>query len=314
MRSARGSVRIDICVLTYLRPRSLARALSGIDRLRLEDPNVHLRIVIVDNDPEQSARPVCESLENRLQYPLLYVCEKRRGIPHARNAGIAVALEGADFIAFIDDDETPEPDWISRLLEALRTYGADAVSGPVSPRFEVSPPSWALTTPIFAPRSLASGDVLATAYTNNVVVSTRALAQMDRWFDERLALTGTSDNEFFSRFVAAGYRLVWSAEALNHEWIPSSRLRVGWALRRAFRTGASRSYIERLDPATAPARSTTACEAIVTGAKGVLLALAGVIRGTDAIVWGLYLASAGIGRLFGLAGGRYHEYRTIHGS
>ena len=42
--------------------------------------------------------------------------EGRRGIPQARNAAVAVALERADFVAFIDDDEVPSPLWLAELL------------------------------------------------------------------------------------------------------------------------------------------------------------------------------------------------------
>ena len=34
------------------------------------------------------------------------------------------------WLAFIDDDEVPEPEWLAELLRVQRTCGADAVRGP----------------------------------------------------------------------------------------------------------------------------------------------------------------------------------------
>ena len=64
------------------------------------------------------------------------------------------------------------------------------------------------------------------AFTHNVLVRTAALAGMDTLFDERMALTGGSDAEFFRRFARTGHRIVWADEALVFEWVPATRSRL----------------------------------------------------------------------------------------
>jgi GT2 family glycosyltransferase len=133
---------VDVCIATCRRPRGLARLLGALAQLRLPDPAPELRAVVVDNDREASARAVCDAALDALPFPLVYAIEKRRGIPQARNAALALSLRGADFAAFLDDDEVPEPDWLAELLAAQAASGADAVVGPVVRAFEAPVPQW----------------------------------------------------------------------------------------------------------------------------------------------------------------------------
>lgn len=127
-------MRISIGIITYLRPAGLERLLRSLNALTFEYPPPELDVVVVDNDPNASARAVCERFRPASRWPLTYVTEPRRGIPQARNRVVQEAAD-ANFIAFIDDDEVPTPDWLNRLLHAQRTYSADVVSGPVLPVF-----------------------------------------------------------------------------------------------------------------------------------------------------------------------------------
>ncbi|MBW1684364.1 MAG: glycosyltransferase [Deltaproteobacteria bacterium] len=308
----REDVKVDVCVLTYRRPQSLMRLLGALQELRFPDEPPALRVVVVDNDPEGSAREVCEDARSWLSAPLVYIVEKRRGIPQARNAALAASLAHSHFLAFADDDEVPEPDWLAELLRVQHARNADAVAGPVLPRFEPGAARWLTRGGLFERPRHATGARIDTAYTCNVLVRTAALAQMDALFDERLALSGGSDSEFFERFAASGRRIVWADTAVVHEWVPASRLSVRWLLARAFRVGCASAGIERRR--VVPRRSRTwhlanGCWCILKGA--LLLGLA-ALRGRVAAVRALRLVWYGAGRLHGLRGFAYEEYRTIH--
>lgn len=304
------AVRVDICAITCRRPSGLVRLLDGLDQLRLPDAGLAVRIVVVDNDAEESARSVCADASRWMRQPLVYVTEKRRGIPRARNTALAVSLRDAEFVAFVDDDEVPDPDWLAELLRTQAAHGADAVAGPVDRVFEGAVPRWIEESALFAPRRHPTGVSVETAYTGNVLVSTRSLAGMDALFDERFALMGGSDREFFERFVRRGHRIVWCDSARMREWVPDERARLGWLLRRALRVGASATFIERLRAARAARIAAHGSWCI---AKGVTSALLGLPRGRGVAARGLYLACFGAGRLAGLAGWSYQDYRTAHG-
>ena len=307
-------VRIDVCVITYQRPKGLQRLLGGLQQLDLPDPSLDVRVVVVDNDPAESARVVCTDAARWLRHPLRYRVEKRRGIPQARNTAIAAAMDGADFIAFIDDDEVPDAGWLGELLRVQRSSGADAVAGPCETVFEETPPRWIESGGFFERPRHATGARIGYAYTHNVLVSTRALAGMNRLFDEGMALTGSSDTEFFERFARHGQRIVWADGAMVREWVPPTRTTLTWLLQRSFRVGTATSLIERTRRRPPVRAGRVLLHGAWCVAKGGGLALLGSLRGRAGVARGLRLVATGLGRLAGLTGYRYEEYRASHGT
>lgn len=306
-------MKLDVCIVTFRRPQGLLRLLGALQQLELPEPAPDLRVVVVDNDREESARAVCEDADTWLHFPLVYVVEKRRGIPQARNTAIATSLDRAEFLAFIDDDEEPSRDWLAELLRVQTSRNADAVAGPCLPRFEEAPPHWIERGRLFDRPRHTTGMRIDYAFTHNVLVSTRSLAAMDRLFDEEMALIGGSDGEFFRRFASRGHRIVWADSAPVYEWIPPSRARLVWILRRSFRVGATSAWVDRRRTLPPLRASRLLAHGGWCVAKGGLLLLAGAARGRGAAARALRLAAFGVGRLAGLLGVTYQEYRSVHG-
>ncbi|MEE2679196.1 MAG: glycosyltransferase family 2 protein [Myxococcota bacterium] len=303
-------MKVDVCIVTYRRLVGLQRLLGGLEQLRLE-PEIDLRVVVIDNHAAGSARAVCEGARLWFRHPLVYRVEKRRGIPQARNTALGIALGRADLVAFLDDDEVPEPSWLLELIRVQRLHAADAVGGPVVPVFEAPAPAW-IERFFDRPRHV-TGERLRVAHTGNVLIATRALARLDRLFDERLALTGASDTEFFERFAQSGRRIVWADEAQVLEFVPRSRARCRWILKRAFRVGTSSAFIGRSCRVPAEARWRIVAHGCWCLAKGVAMQLGFFWGGRPASLRGLQLAVFGAGRFLGSLGWRYEEYRRVHG-
>jgi glycosyltransferase involved in cell wall biosynthesis len=307
-------VKVDICIVTYRRPQGLLRLLGAIQELHLPDPAPDLRVVVVDNDAAESARRVCAEAHSWLRHRLVYAVEKRRGIPQARNTAIAASLSHADFLAFIDDDEVPEPGWLAELLRVQASRNAEAVAGPCLPLFEEPPPAWIERGGFFQRPRHTTGALVDTAFTHNVLVSTRALAGLDALFDERMALIGGSDSELFDRLAAGGRRIVWADEAVVSEWVPPSRARLAWLLRRSFRVGSSSAFVDRRRAegrVSPPVLLAHGCWCLAKGTLGLLLVVSG---GRVAAGRGLRLAAFGAGRIAGLFGVMDPEYRSTHGA
>lgn len=306
-------MRVDVCVASYHRPQGLLRLFGALQQLRLPEPEPEVRVVVVDNDADQSARPVCREAATWLRFPLVYLCEKRRGIPQARNTAIAASLAHADFLAFTDDDATPCLDWLAELLRVQRSRRADAVAGPCLPAFELPAPAWIERGGLFDRPRHSTGTRIDYAFTGNVLVSTAALARMDAFFDEEMALRGGSDGEFFRRFARQGNRIVWADSATVTEWVQASRAHLGWLLRRAFRVGVTSAWVDRrrtLPPVSAVRLLAQGAWCL---AKGALLLALAPVRGRAAAARALRLQIYGVGRIAGLYGVRYDEYRTTHG-
>ncbi len=307
-------MRVAVCVITYKRPQGLTRLLEGLNALTFQERRPHIRVIVVDNDDAGSAYQTCEAVRPRFNWELECYVEPRRGIPFARNTAIARAGNDADYIAFIDDDEVPEPNWLDELLRVMAKYEADVVAGPAVPHFMKEPPLWVIKGEFFASRRRTTGERLDRAATNNVMIRSAVLRAMANLFDERMALTGGSDIHLFRRVHRAGYRIVWADEALTTEWIPPSRVGTMWILRRAFRVGASTALtlFDLHSPIVAAAYLVVgACFRIVMG--GTLLPVASAMGAHEAMKR-MRQVYQGAGMVAGLFGMRYQEYRRTHGS
>lgn len=284
-------MKVVVGVITYRRPEGLGALLEA---LRLQDAAV----VVVDNDLAGTARPVCGGAR--------YVHEPRRGLSFARNRAIAAAAEQeADYLAFIDDDEVPRPNWLDELLRVAQEHRADVVAGRVVRRFERQPPDWVSHGRFFVDPRLATGTPVPIAATSNVLISNRLFGMR---FDPRFARTGGEDTHFFLRASAAGYRIVWADEAVVEEQVPADRARLRWILRRAYRVANTWSLCERelmARPGVLGLRAVKAVGRLVLGAG---LLAAGAFAGRHVAARGLWQLAFGAGNLTGLLGIRFVEY------
>jgi succinoglycan biosynthesis protein ExoM len=302
--------RVSVCVATYRRPHGLERLLRALDGLTFREAPPEVETIVVDNDPAGSAAASCAALAGTLRTPLRYVHEPRRGIAQARNRALAVAAGDADHVAFLDDDETPSAVWLDELLRVRAACGADAVAGPVVARFEEAAPAWVARGGFFERERHPTGRRLPYCGTGNVLLSAAAVRAMPRHFDERLGLTGGEDTDFFLRFTAAGFTLVWADAAAVDEWIPASRARAGWILRREYRRANTWSHCER-ELLRVPGASRVA-KGVIRIVQGVGLLPLG-IAGRHRTVQALGYVARGAGNVAGAAGFRYREYEVTHG-
>jgi GT2 family glycosyltransferase len=300
-----------VCVATRCRPVGLENLLGALEALEITD-GVTLQVVVIDNDPGGSAKAVCDEAGERHAYSLRYAVEKRRGIPFARNAALAVALSNSDFVAFIDDDEAPEPDWLAELLRVQGYYKADVVTGPCLPRYAESPPHWVKEGAFHEGPRHPTGTLRHAAFTHNALVRAVVFESFDRHFDEEMALSGGEDEEFFARIVAAGFKIVWADNAIVHESVPASRLTLRWILQRGFGVGTSTAWMQLKHHSNTRIR--LLAHGVYCMIKGAGLALSLPLLGRAVAVEGLRLLSYGIGRIAGSSGYLHQEYRVVHGT
>lgn len=308
-------VRVAVCVATLQRPQLLGALLESLGTLEFrKQAPVDLFIVVVDNDGNQTAREVVEAARDRLPFPVVYTVEPTRGIPHARNCGVGVALrEGAEFVAFIDDDEVASPTWLDELLDVQRRSGADVVSGPSLPRFAPGVEQWVIEGGFFTYPRYGTGEDIPIAATNNVLVSAHLFRDRPEPFDPTFGLSGMDDSHFFMRVKQEGARLVWADEALVEEFIPASRARARWIVKRAFRIG--NGYVFCVRTLHPPHRWVIprVAGALARIGYGALILPVAAVRGRAPLVGALRTISNGLGSLVALAGKRYQEYTVIHG-
>ena len=234
--------KVVVGLATFRRPVELGRLLTALSKITYDLSD--LVVIVVDNDPEGSAFQVVEAARIGCGFEIRYEIEASPGIAPARNRVVSIAAD-ARYLAFIDDDETPEPGWLRELLSVRARFGADIVAGPVLAEMPVSSPAWLVQGGFFdRKRPVTGSEVLWNARTGNVLVDLRSTAVLGRLFEPEFNFIGCEDTHMFLRANRAGLKLVWADEAVCMEPVPAGRARPSWILKRALRGGTSASICE----------------------------------------------------------------------
>jgi GT2 family glycosyltransferase len=168
-------------------------------------------VIVVDDGSAPSLELCPDVIEGGLDVRL--VAQVNKGPAAARQAGVALA--GARFIAFTDDDCLPRPQWLERLIEALDAHDGAIVGGATVN---------GLTRNVFSEASNVLLDFLAESFersrslkpffpSNNMAMSRQAFLDIGG-FDERFTLAAAEDRELCERWIARGGKLVRVEEAL----------------------------------------------------------------------------------------------------
>jgi succinoglycan biosynthesis protein ExoM len=285
---------ISITISTFRRPSGLRRLLDGIRGLDPSSPRFD--VVVVDNDVNESGRPVVDG-EGSTSFDLRYFVEPVQSIARARNRGVGEA--SGRFIAFIDDDEWPDPAWLVELWTLAQQTRADAVIGPVLAVLPESTPRWLAAGGFFQRKMLETGRPVEwwDATTANALVRRDSMLSLPALFDDALGLAGGSDSDLFRRMLARGLRVVGSRTGTVHEAIDPSRVNAAWLLKRHFRNGMTSARLSR--------RKRRARRLVKHGAAALL----SLGRGRVEAFRQLLAAAAALGEMATATGYRYEPYR-----
>lgn len=302
-----------IAVLTFRRPDELRKHLPQVvkhaESLLAARPDMfEASVLVVDNDPSESARTVVEDLALGVRY----VCEPIPGIATARNRALDEAV-GSDLLVFIDDDERPLPGWLPALLDTWQMHHAAAVPGTVVPHYESVPDPWLVEGGFFDRPVRASGTRMPTAAAGNLLIDLRQLRGSGLRFEEPFGRTGGEDSLLGRRLVRQGLEIIWCSESAVEDMIPAARLTRSWVLRRAWSQGNLQSLI---DVHLAPNPWRRLYVTIYRVAAGCALVGKGMPRAAVGYLsWnrrhqarGAAVSFRGLGMIAGACGLRYEQY------
>jgi succinoglycan biosynthesis protein ExoM len=225
---------IDVCVCTYKRPELLKRLLREVARQETGGRFTY-SVVVVDNDRLRSAEAVVLDFAATSDVLVTYDVEPVQNICLARNRGIAHAA--GELIAFIDDDEFPEKQWLLKLYQAADRDDVAGVLGPVKSHFDEKPPDWVIGCKFFDRPGHPTGFVIhwAEGRTGNVLLKRRILPPGELPFDPKFHRGG--DTDFFRRMDQKGHVFIWCDEAIVFEVVPPARWTRAFMLKRALLRG-----------------------------------------------------------------------------
>lgn len=307
----RDEIFVSICVCTYRRPELLGRLLYKLGSQSIPLNNGMIEIVVVDNDPDQSAEMVLKSWTPPAGFILLKLHVAEPNISLARNSAIAAA--SGTWLALIDDDEMPAADWLNCLFSAQKAFSADAVFAPVVPRFAEMTPVWLVKGGFFDRLRFATGTAIddKNARSGNVLIRAASLGALKGPFDTRFGNTGGEDTILFRELLDRGARFIWCDEAVVVEDVPPARATVRWLLLRSYRTGQIwiRAELHRLNGVKRWQRGGWLClraafQAVVALVLAICIAVFSI---TQSFVW-LRKAFSQIGKLTGLTPFKIREY------
>ena len=233
------NLSIDIGVCTFRRPE-LADTLRSLDAMQMP-AGFAISIIVADNDDTPTARDLVTVLSQELTVPIRYQHAPARNISIARNACLDAST--ADFVAFIDDDETATPSWLAELVAMAQQSGAAAVLGPVRARYRPDAPDWMRRGDFHSTLPVWVRGEIQTGYTCNVLLRMGSDSLRGRRFSLARGQTGGEDTEFFDQMHKAGGRIAFSPEAWVDEVVPRSRAAFDWLGRRRFRVGQTHGHL-----------------------------------------------------------------------
>lgn len=219
-----------IAIPTYRRAALLPPL---IDAIRTEAEGVRARILVVDNDPEASARETAASAG------VEYLGEPTPGIAAVRQAALDAASDD-ELTVMIDDDVFPEPGWLQGLVTVWRDTGAAVVMGFVRYVWPEGTDPWIAAGGFMRRTRFPNGKRLDSLATGNVLIDTRQVRALGVRFDLSLGLVGGEDNVFGRTVVSRGGVIVASADSVVRDDIAVERTTREFVRRRAISHGQAR--------------------------------------------------------------------------
>jgi GT2 family glycosyltransferase len=301
-----------ICAFTEQRLHDLTAA---IDALRGQSRSPDQVILVIDHNEAllHRARSAwgagVDILTNRAS----------PGLSGARNTGVAGAT--GDVIAFLDDDATPEPDWLEHLVAPFADPRVVAVGGAAIPRWENARPRWWPAEFDWVVGCTYLGMPAAGGEVRNVHGATMAFRAdvfaEGEGFSPSVGRVGSSPTGCEETELCIRIRqhhpeatILFEPRAVVHHRVTAAREGFGYFARRTFAEGRSKATVARLVGAR-DALSTERSYVARTLPAGVVNGLVSTCRRGDlsgaaragAIGIGLVLTATGyaLGRFGGLA-------------
>ena len=225
---------ISVCMCTYKRD-TLRKTLDSILAQQLPQ-GCTLEIVVVDNDIEESGKATCEEFQaHSKDISIHYHVNGERNLSAVRNTSMEKA--SGDFLAFIDDDEWADSNWVCALLAAIDLYQADAIFGKVNVIYPDSSPEWIAEGDMFGKDHHATGAVLIKGATSNAILRSQWVKIEGFRFDPVFGKSGGEDTDFFHRIAKAGGKLVFDNNAVVSEVVETHRLNLEYLKKQNVRIG-----------------------------------------------------------------------------
>jgi len=229
--------RIDVCICAFARREGLRRCLQSLVA-QIDAPPFCVRIADNYAQPTVAAWIAADVAVWPFELQVLHA--PHSNIAVARNALLQASVN--EWIAFLDDDEIAEPDWLANLY-AARGAG-DVVFGPVRALYPATAPGWLVRGDFLSKQPALRPHGYDTGPSANVMLRRACVGALR--FDESLGRTGGEDTLFFATLHDRGARLAFCERAVVCEPAEPARSRFRALLWRNFASGHAHARVLRL--------------------------------------------------------------------
>jgi glucosyl-dolichyl phosphate glucuronosyltransferase len=247
-------MELTVCICTHDRPRYVRDCLDGLARQTV--PRDRFTLLIVDS--ASAERTELAALAQAHDARLIRL--DRPGVSLARNAGAWAAR--TRYIAYIDDDAIPAPNWIESILAAIAEPGRPPalIGGQILPKWEAPLPLWwpaSLRGVLSIIEYEGAGEYRSPEiparlepYAANMVINVLSLLAAGG-FGGAIGRYGNSllsDEEVQLAWTLqdAGHSVRYDSRIVVHHQIQARRLRPEWLLSRLYWQGASTVLTRRM--------------------------------------------------------------------
>ncbi len=241
---------LTVIICTHNRAAQLEKCLEALLHQSVEDES--FEILVVDNGSRDETPELISRYQARSPQ-LRGVREEQIGLSHARNRGIEASH--GEWVAYLDDDAIPHPDWAERLLARIREGNLDGIGGLYQPYFDAEPPAWYLDQ-YNSNYWMLRGKVHSYTLTpsdpklsgGNCAFKRKLLVELGG-FRADLGMCGgrlgyAEEVELQDRMLAAGYRLGFDANIRMDHHTPEYKQRLSWFLMRSFSKGRDQAGVD----------------------------------------------------------------------
>ena len=227
---------VTIIICTFNRADWLREGLESLGKLETSD--FTYEVLVVDNASTDHTHEVVMEMTERLDCPVRYVLESQPGVSFARNRGVQES--SSTWIAFFDDDELAEPNWLLQLLAAAEQHQVKCVGGGVRLKLhegidrELQP--WVRVT-LGCTESMREGmyEGKRVPTTGNMLIHSEIFDTVGMFRTD--LVEGGEDTDLYHRMVHAGYSAWYTPKALTHHQIPAFRIHPDYLRSTANRMG-----------------------------------------------------------------------------
>lgn len=200
----------SVIVPTYKRPSPLTHCLQALSHL--DFPRNEFEVIVVDDGGAVDLTAVLPPIAQKINVRL--VRQPNRGPAAARNYGAELA--NGRFLAFTDDDCRVDPAWLKNLAVVLQEAPSALVGGQTNnglPHDQYASASQILIDYLYAYAGKTQSPTMRFFTSNNMAMSAAAFAEIGG-FNATMPLAAGEDREFCSRWLAAGWEMVFAPQAI----------------------------------------------------------------------------------------------------